>query len=325
MPTGGSVLYRRLQQTKNRVLRKRRRNLEFEGSQLIDTAMDLQPGARTLIQPQVEEFGQAIVQSPDASDFRMVEVTASEQEFRIFMVGAAYSVTWGEMNSQQFAQGHGQQYNVSDIKMEGVQRVIREKVNSLNAFGDTALGVTGALNNASVTLTDSTFDPFNAANTSEQISEWFLGEAGDIAASTNNVEYPTVAGISTELWTLMTSKKMTDTGETILSYVLRTQREAAAGNQAAIQNIYRLVECRSATLEANGAQTGGTNKDRIWLYPKFPEIIEKHMLSGAIRMFPEEWAGQYAGRKVYPMYTCLSQVIINFPGAIRYLDHPKKA
>ncbi|MEO1390981.1 MAG: major capsid family protein [Cyanobacteria bacterium J06634_6] len=325
MPTGGSVLYRRLQQVKNRVLRKRRRNLEFEGSQLIDTAMDLQPGARTLIQPQVEEFGQAIVQSPDASDFRLVEVTATEQEFRIFMVGAGYRVTWGEMNAQQFAQGHGQQYNISDIKMEGTQRVIREKVNGLNAFGDASLGVTGALNNGDVTLTDSAFDPFDSNNTSEEIAEWFLGEAGDIAASTNNVEYPTQAGISTELWTLFTSKKMTDTGETILSYILRTQREAAAGNQAAIQNIFRLVECRSTTLEANGAQSGGTNKDRIWLYPKFPEIIEKHMLSGAVRMFPEEWAGQYAGYKIYPMYTCISQVIQNFPGAIRYLDHPKKS
>ncbi len=326
MPTGGSLLYRRLQQTKNRVLRKRRRNLLFEGNQLIPTNPDIQPGARTLIQPQVEEFGKAIVQSPDASDFRLIEINATENEFRIFMIGAAYKVTYGEMQANDFARGNGVQYNSTDIKMEGVQRAIREKANNLNAFGQANLGVTGALNNANATLTDSSFDPFAGATTAEEIAEWFIGEAGDIAADTNNVEYPTTAGVSTELWTLLTSKKMEGTGETVLSYILRTQREASAGNnQAAITNIFRLTECRSATLEANGAQSGGTNKDRIWLYPQFDEIIEKHILSGAIQMFPEEWAGQGAGFKTYPMYSCVSEVIINFPGAIRYLDHPKKA
>ena len=39
-----------------------------------------------LIQEQVEGYGEAILQSPDASDFRLVNIDAGENEFRIFHV-----------------------------------------------------------------------------------------------------------------------------------------------------------------------------------------------------------------------------------------------
>ncbi len=321
----GSILYRSLQQKKNRVLRKKRRGLDFVGSTWIPTVMDIRPGARTIIQEQVEGYGEAILQSPDASDFRLVNIDAGESEYRIFMAAAGYPVTFGEMNAQQFAQGNGQQYVASDEKMRVTQRAIFEQVNELTAFGSTAHGVTGALNNASVTLTDSTFDPFNASNSSEAIAEWFLGEAGAMLTASNNVEYPSTAKISTDLFVLFTSKKMTDTGETVLSYILRTQREAATAGRPTISSIELAYECQSAVLEANGAQSGGTNKDRIWFYSQDEENLVKHMLSGAIQLFPEDWIGQAPGKKIYPMYCLCSELIVNYPGAMRYLDHPKKS
>lgn len=321
----GSILYRRLQQKKNEVLRKRRRGLDFVGSAWVPTKMDIQPGARTLIQEQVEGYGEAILQSPDASDFRLINIDAGENEFRIFMSAAGYPITWGETNAQSFAQRNGQQYVISDEKMRVTQRAIFEQVNQLISFGSTSHGVTGVLNNASVTLTDDTFDPFNANSTPEQISEWFLGEAGSMLTASNNVEYPTTAKIGTDLFVLFTTKKMTDGDETIMSHILRTQREAATANRPTISNIELSYECQSAVLEANGAQSGGTNKDRIWFYTNDDEILCKHMLSGAIQLFSEDWMGQEAGKKIYPMYTLVSQAIINYPGAMRYLDHPKKS
>ena len=325
MPTGGTVLFRKLQQQKNGVLKSRRRALPFENPSIIPMSLDLRPGARTLIQDQVVETGKAVVTSPDAVDPRLIEISVSENEYRIMMVMAGYPVTWGENEARQYAQSQGVQYNTQDIKMASTIRAIEEKCNSLAAFGESSLGVTGMLNNASVTLTNSSFDAFDANSTADDIADWFLGEIGAIAASTNNVEYPTNAGISTELWNLMTRRRMPDSSETVLSYILRTQREANTNMSQGIRNIFPLQECRSANLEANGAQSGGTNKDRIVLYPLDREVFEKHKLNGAVQLFPEDWAGHAPGKKIYPMYTCDSEVIINFPGAFRYVDHPKSA
>jgi hypothetical protein len=274
----------------------------------------------------VQEFGQAIVMSPDAADFPLVEISVDEVEYRIFMIGAGYKLTYGETQAQGFAEANGQQFSTRDVKMSTVVRVITEKMNDLAAFGDTRLGITGALNDAGVTLVNSSFNPYDrATNTAEAVAAWFLDSVGGIAVSTNNVEYPTTAVVATELWNELASRQMSQTSETVLSFILRTQREAASQNQNGITNIFRSTENRSVNLEANGAQAAATNKDRIWLYPQFADILEKHALAGIIQAYPEDWAGQGAGYKTYPMFGAQSRVIYNFPGAIRFIDHPKKS
>lgn len=324
MPTGGSILYRRLQQRKNQVLRERRQRKPFADGTYIPTAFDIRPGARTFIQDRVQEYGQALIMAPDAADFPLVEITADELEYRIFMIGAAYKMTYGENQAQAFAESNNQQFSTRDVKMSTVVRAIEEKMNDLAAYGDTRLGVTGALNDPAVTLVNSSFDPYDrSANTPEAVAAWFLDSIGGIAVSTNNVEYPTDAVVATELWNELAARQMSQTSETILSFILRTQREASNQNQGGITNIWRSTECRSSNLEAAGAQAAGTNKDRIWLYPRFPDVLEKHALAGVIQSYPEDWAGQGPGFKTYPMYGCQSQMIYNFPGAIRYIDHPK--
>jgi|GEM_PF-7056189 len=326
MPTGGSVTFRRLQQRKNEALRERRQPKRFADSTFVPTSFDIRPGARTFVQDRVQEFGQALVLSPDAADFPLVEIKVDEVEYRIFMIGAGYKLTYGETQAQGFAEANGQQFGTRDVKMGTVVTVITEKMNDLAAFGDTRLGITGALNDTGVTLVNSSFNPYDrATNTAEAVAAWFLDSVGGIAVSTNNAEYPTTAVIATELWNELSARLMPQTGETVLSVILRTQREAASQNQNGITDIFRSTECRSVNLEANGAQSAATNKDRIWLYPQFSYILEKHALAGVIQSYPEDWCGQGAGYKTYPMFGCQSQLIYNFPAAIRYVDHPKKS
>ena len=151
------------------------------------------------------------------------------------------------------------------------------------------------------------------------------GEVGDIAKDSNNVEYPTTALVSIDLMNLFERTRMPDSGDTLLSFILRTQREKSTLVSGGIRDIIGLVECGSATLEAKGVHSGGNNKDRILLYDRDPEILEKHMMSGAINLFPEDWVMNKGARRIYPMYACMSQTIVNFPGGLRYLDHPKSA
>lgn len=327
MPTGGSRLYRTLQQRLNRVLRRRLRTLHFHNGDLVPNFADLRPGIRTIIQEQVLEYGEAGLMAPEAADIPLTAVEASENEYRVVYPMAGFSYSYQETLTQQASESdpYTSRVNTRRSKMEGARRVIEERCNDVAAFGESGLGFTGLMNNVSVTLNDSSFDPFDAATTADEIIEWFLDEVGDVAVDTNNVEHPTVALVSTELDVLLDRFRIPDANETIKSFILRTQRERSQRVPGGIQDIIGVQECRSSKLEAKGVHAGGNNKDRVVLYDLDPENLERHIMPGLMDMFPEEWVETRGGRKIYPMYSCVSETIINFPGSIRYLDHAKKA
>jgi hypothetical protein len=327
MPTGGNHPYRSLQFRLNKLLERRLRELHFHNGNLIPNFQDLPPGVRTVIQEQVLGFGEASLMAPEAEDIPLTAVQATENEYRAVMVAAAFEQSWAETMAQQAASSgvYVSQVNTRRTKMDAARRVIEEKLNTVAAYGVSSMSFTGLLNNANVTLTNSSFNPFSDTTTPDDLAAWFLDEIGDVLVDSNNVEYPTTALVSTELNNLMNSRRMPDSGETVKSYILRTQREANPNGQTGIKEIYGLQECRSASLESRGVQSGGTNKDRIVLYDKIPENLERHLMPGMMSMVPEEWVAQKGMSKIYPLYSCVSETIINFPGAIRYLDHAKKA
>lgn len=327
MPTGGVSLYRQLQQRLPKVLKRRLRTVHFHNGDLIPNFTDLQPGMRTLIQEQVLEFGEAKLMAPEAQDIPLVEVQASESEYRVVMPVAGFSVSFAETLAQQAmaTNSYSTQIESRRTKMDGARRVIEERCNSFAAFGDLGLGITGMLNNADVVLNNSSFDPFSSSTTADDLVDWFLGEVGDIVADTNNVEHPSLACVSTELSNLMERRRMPDSSDTVKSFILRTQKERSQRVPGGITDIIGLQECRSSNLEKNGVQASNTNKDRIVLYSIDPENLERHIMSGLINMFPEDWVVNRGTRKVYPMYSCVSQTMINFPGSMRYLDHAKAA
>ncbi|NEZ65526.1 DUF2184 domain-containing protein [Leptolyngbyaceae cyanobacterium CCMR0082] len=326
MPTGGTFLYRSLQQRLAKVIGRRLKTLHFHNGDLIPNFADLTPGVRTVIQEEVLDYGEAGLMAPEAADIPLVAVEAQDAEYRVVYPMAGFSYSFQESLTQQAAESdpYITRINTRRSKMQGARRVIEERCNDVAAYGESGLGFTGLLNNANVTLNDSTFDPFDAASTPDQIIEWFLNEVGGVAVDTNNVEHPTVALVSTELDNLFDRKRLPDAPETIKSFILRTQRERSQRVPGGIQDIIGIQECRSSRLEAKGVHSAGNNKDRIALYDMDPENLERHIMPGLMDMFPEDWVETRGGRKIYPMYSCVSETIIPFPGAIRYLDHPKK-
>jgi hypothetical protein len=326
MPTAGIYQFRDLQKKLTNVLRTRRRVQPFWGGEIVPTATDLQPGVRELVQAEVREFGEAQLNALESDDVPLVEITATETTYRVCMPVAGYSVTWAEEMAQNVARGNGVQYNARDVKMQAVVRAIEEKAAKVTAVGSTQLGFTGFLNNPGVTPINSSFDPFNAASTPDQIADWLLSFVGDVLINSNNVEYPDTMLVSIPLWELLARKRMTDGTTSILKYFVDNQQARSASRTGQrLGAIMPLVECSAAYLEANGVESGGTNKDRIVLYPNDPEVVEKHIMSGAIAMLPEDWTISKGARRIYPAYTFMSEVMINFPGAFSYIKHAKEA
>lgn len=310
MATGGTNLYRKLEQLLPGVLGRRYRRLGFEDGTIVPTQADLQAGAAEVIRETMAEVGDAKIVSDGAIDLPIVDLSADEDRYKILMIASAFSFTLQQERAYEKAMNSAQ---MAQRKMTLAQRSIAEKANKITAFGNTQVGINGFLNNAGVTANNSSFDPYAA--TPDELAEFFIDEVAAVVSSTNAVEYPDHALISIDLDFLLMGTRMTDGAQSVKSYILQ--------NTDAIASIRSTPECGFQMLEDNGVLAGGTNKDRIVLYPMNNEVVERHI--EPTRMAPPEYVERKNMRTLYPMFHCLTPTIVNYPGAMRYINVAKKS
>ncbi|MBW4422490.1 MAG: DUF2184 domain-containing protein [Myxacorys californica WJT36-NPBG1] len=300
--SAGAILKRWLEQKLPGVLEKRYRQLQFENGSLVPTMADLQPGAATLVQEQMEVVGEAAIVADEAFDIPLADVGAEEVQFKIIAVFSGFHFTFRQMQAAQFSN-----VPLSDKKAFAARRAIAEKMNKIAAFGAAKYDCTGFLNNPDVPVNSSSFNPETA--TADDVIEWFIDEIVSIESNTELTESPTVALVTPELHGILMKKRVGDSNLNIKQYIL--------GNTD-LTDIRKVTELKSATLEANGVQAAATNKDRILLYPLDPEIVERHI--EMTKPLPEEYRN---AKYITPMYACTSPVIWNFPKAARSIDYVK--
>lgn len=318
MPTGGTRLYRSLEQLLPGVLMKRRRSLRYENGDIVPTMADLQPGASEVVRQLMQDVGDASVVSDASTDIPMIDVSGTEDRYKTIMIGAGFSLTLQQQRALDFSASESslQLLNAQQMVqrlMSMAQRAIAEKANLFGAFGSTALGITGFLNNANVAVNNSSFNPYTA--TPEALAEFFIDEIAAIHSASNTVETPGDVVVSTDLDFLLQGTKMSDGDMTVKQYILQ--------NYDAITSITPSLECGWALLEANGVLAGGTNKDRIVFYPRDMEVVERHIEPS--RLAPEEYIERRNLRTLYPMFHCVTPTIINYPTAMRYTNVAKRA
>ncbi|MGD1908162.1 MAG: major capsid family protein [Leptolyngbyaceae cyanobacterium] len=320
-PTGGKFLSRRLEQLLPGVLSKRYRNLYFDGI-VCPTLPDIEVGASELVLENIQEVGEATVLADKATDIPVVDVKAGEDRFRVMMIAAAMGWSFQEM---QALEKSGDASRINDRKMRAVYRAIKEKANKIAAYGDPARGFKGMLNHGGITPDNSSFNPYTS--TPDELAEFFIEEVGKVVDAVEGADIPGDVLVSLNLKTRLASTRMTDGGVSVLRYIL--------DNADYITSITGVPECGFARLEANGVLTAGTNKDRIMLYPMervpadadpdnlpSPEVVERHI--APLAQAPEEYWERRDMRTIVPMYECVSQTFINYPGSCRYIDVVKK-
>lgn len=293
------------------VLSRRYRDLPFENGTIIPTQADLKPGAAEVVRDTVDEVGDADIIADGAFDIPIVDVSAGEDRYKIFMIGSAFSYTFQQERAYNFA---GAKAGINNRKQMLAKRSIAERQNRIAAYGDTRLSVTGALNNAGVTLNNSSFDPNTASP--DELAEFFVDELRAAHTGSNNVEMPMDVLVSTGFYFKLVKTRMPDSSVSVLTYI-----KQALSEEDVNFNIKKCQECDSDSMERYGAQAGGTNKDLVTLYTKDPEVVERHI--EMVQLMPMEWVTVRDGRKVYPMFSSTTQTMINFPGAFRYIKVPK--
>lgn len=291
------------------MLAKRYRELKFENGSIVPTEADLEAGAAEVVRDTIEEVGDAEIITDGAFDMPVVDVSASEDRYKALMIGSAFSYTFAQERAIEFGKS-----DINDRKMMAARRSIAERHNRIAAYGDARVGITGMLNNASVILNNSSFNANTA--TSDDLTGFFVDELKAAHRNSNNVEMPMDVLIPTGLFFLLVKKRVADSSQTALTYI-----KLALSEEDIKFNLIKCDECDSANLEACGVQAGGTNKDRVSFFVKDPEVIERHI--ELTQLMPAEWVSVKNGRRVYPMFSCTTPTIINYPGAMRYIDIPK--
>lgn len=313
MATGGSFLYRALEQKMPEVLKRRYRDLIFENGRVVPTMADLEPGAAEIVRDTLDEVGNADILGDGAFDIPIVDVSGSEDRYKIWMIASAFSFTFQQERALDFA---GNKAQIEDRKQMLAKRSIAERHHRIAAYGDSRLGATGFLNNSSVVQNNSSFDPNTA--TPDDLAEFFVDELKAAHTASNNVEMPMDVLVSTGLYFKLVKSRMPDSSTSVLNYI-----EQALSDSDVKFSITKCQECDSAKLEAANVQPGGTNKDMVAFYTKDPIVVERHIEQ--IKLMPFEWVTIRDGRRIFPMFSCTTSTIINYPSAFRYTKVPQVA
>lgn len=298
----GNFLVRQLQQMLPEVLIKRYRTLPFDNGDIVPTKADLQPGAASMIQEQLEFVGSADIIADEAIDIPLADSAIDEVEYKIVVIMAAFHITMRQLQAAMFAK-----VPLRDRKMFAARRAIAEKANAVAAYGSPKYNMKGFLTDPNVPLEISSFNPYAGGTTPDDLVGFFLDEVTQIITTTLATESPNTVLVPHSLYQQLIKTRLPNTQANVLSYILETSNY--------IENIVPIIELRSDLLEANGVHATGTGQDRIVVYPLSDEIVERHI--EVVKPLPEEYRNV---KYIIPMYTCVTETMWHYPKAGRYVD-----
>jgi hypothetical protein len=299
------------------------RDLKFETGEIVPTMADLQPGVEQVLEDVINEMGEALILA-DTMDIPMVEVGMSTDYYPTFMIAAGYYFTWKSTRALEFA---GTFNTIADRKLGRVSRAIAERCHKFSAVGDVRLGQRGFLNSDLVPLRATTFDPTAVGTTADTLRSflidavWFMYT--DRAGYTR---FPSDMLISPKLYRKAIDLRMPDSSESVLESVLSAINGGDSGDVTvgySTLNIKQAPECGSDYLEANGVQPAGTNKDRIVVFSKDPQVVHRNI--EPLGQVPMEWLGAVAGKQQFANFQVVTPTIWSAPAMAMYMDVPKSA
>lgn len=157
---------------------------DLKGTLLFPVKSDIDPGAASYLYETRDYAGQAKRVVNWATDFPGVDSQSAEVEAKLYNYGDSYSYTLEDARRSVMARR-----SIEDSRALAARSVLARKLDELVAVGDTEVGYTGALNNASVP----TFSPItglwsNAGTDGAEIAQDLFGILGDIRVDSRGTE-----------------------------------------------------------------------------------------------------------------------------------------
>jgi hypothetical protein len=316
MATSQAHYYDDLTQKLRELIRQRFRTLLFENGTLVPTDTDLEPGVREISEDILTGVGEAALLAPGSSDIPLVQVSMTEDRYPVVMAVSAYSIEWQERRAFERSG-----VPIRTERINFARRAIAEALNKFGAYGNIALSIRGLLNNANVTLDNNSFNP-NTATFAEWVT-FVIDAVLRLGIDSDMVTYATDVLLSPRMYAK--SQQVSNPDNPAIS-VLQAVRDRLRDEENISQVRFRAVpECSSARLEANGVQSGGTNKDRILVYNLDPMCVQRQIEQEIAAFLPQEYVQVKGTTQFFPMFSCASATKVRELPSIRYIDVAKVA
>lgn len=206
-------------------------------------------GADLLSYESTDSYGSAKIISDFGADLPRADVSGKMDSQRVRTLGSSYGYSVGEMRA---AARVGK--NLEQRKANAARRVCEELLDDIAFFGDSKYDLKGFANHPNLTV--GTAAQSFAAATPDQLHELITGMVGFISDATKGKRKPDSLALPEAQWTKIATKRLTDSNETVLSFLLRVQPW-----------IKRIVPA----YKLKGA--GAAGADRMIAYSYDPEII----------------------------------------------------
>ena len=308
-----AFLYEDLTQRMEKVLEPRYRTMYFENGDLIPTMVDLAPGMKEIAYEKINEFGDADLVSDAATNIPVVDISLDEDRYPIYMVASGFPLSLQEERAYNAQHYHAFNLDRFQRRMAVARKAIAQRTNKFTALGVPNLNFPGFLVNGLVATDNSAFNIYTS--TYQQCLDFFVDV---IESLTDNfvTDYPTDLLLPKDPHHLIVSL------ENSLGTISVKER---------LEQLYpdlmitKVKELEAAQIDSSGITRPGVGKDRIMLYPKEPDIINRHIEEEVAMLAPEEYIRTDGLRRIYPMFSCITPAIFDYPTDCRYIDIPVKA
>lgn len=214
-------------------------------------------GSQSVTYNMYDEFGIAKIVSDYADDLPRVDVKGEQVTVQVRTLGDSYGWSINEVRAARMA---GK--NIETMKANAARRAIMALENRLAFMGDTNYNIQGILTHPNIPSADVPAD--GQGNTTEWVNktpDQIIRDVSDainqVIALTKGVHTPTDILLPIEQYTLIATKRVTDTGVTILKFLLE-------------MNPF----IRSITWVNELDNPFGDGVDYMVAYQKDPEILE---------------------------------------------------
>jgi hypothetical protein len=271
MPVNGLFLRQQLEHVQNDVVTQDFPEMLMASGAAVDISDELPSGAETYSYKILTVLGEAKILANGATDIPLVNAFAEKRTGFIRTIANAYAYTLEDLEGADFAG-----MNLDSSMAIAAREVIERKLDVLGYEGDAENNLLGMINFPNVPVWTSPNNGNSNGGTSstewqhktnEQVYDDLRNFAAATRVATNGAYNPMVIALPQDQFERIVGSPFPNnsaSGETILSFFLKTQRATPAGVQTVIPMPY-----------LQGKGTGGV--DMMVSYIKRPDLVKFHV------------------------------------------------
>jgi hypothetical protein len=299
MDEAGLFLERQLEYIRPQVFEVQYADIKYPT--ILPVTSEAGPGAQTFTYRIMDSTGEFRLIADAADDLPRADISQTEKSINIRSFGGSFGYTVQELRAAQMAS-----IALEQRRAAAVRRAYEEKVEEVAMFGESAVGLAGFFNNATVDVVaaDKWFTGTTATGTTAQdMLELLNYGVSAIINGSKMKEQPDTILMAYEDYNKVSTTRNSDSSDvTVLEYFLRTNPY--------IRNVEPINQL--------DADNSSLNTNRMVVYKRDPEKVQLH-IPQPLELFPPQQRGL---EFIVPAHARVGGVALYYPKSVIYVQAP---